>query len=124
MGPGVTFPLALVICLGSLLVALAATLYIRFSGPVATARELKDLRAEVRTLHGQLESVGLRWEQYREGVDGLLEELQATEERVERGRRKTQMAANRLERKNKQPEIDPDSREALVHRARALGHMV
>lgn len=109
----------------ALIGTLLGAVYIRFSGPIATRRLLTDLQNEVQALGASLEDVGTRWLQYRESVDGLLEELQATEERVERGRKRTTRAAARMrEQERKQngdagEDVDEDAQ--LLARARAMG---
>lgn len=83
----------------SVLVSLGMALYVARSGPIASHRLLKDLIDRVHNAEGNVDALALKWQQFREGIDGMLEELESTADRVERGRRRTAQAAARLKRR-------------------------
>lgn len=107
----------------SVFVSLGTALYIARSGPITTRQVLEDLFKAVRETRGGLEDLSLKWVSYREGVDAVLEEIEATSERVERKRRSAAQAAARADRKENAgaPMTPEEERRMLRERARALG---
>lgn len=109
----------------AVLVSLGSVLTIARSGPIATRRYLQHLDERVREAQSVAEDTALRWKSYREGIDAILEEIEQTAARVERGRRKTAQAAARVARAEGGNGEAPPSREAeraqIRARARAAG---
>lgn len=96
-------------CFGAGAGALAGYLIIRRSGPVATAAML----AEVLKLR-------MEWQGWKAGAESVLESVDELSEVVERKRRRV---AARESAQNVR-EDNPNSRAALLARARAQGHPV
>lgn len=116
----VTLSLAALCLLGTI----SAALYIRFSGPIVAKQVLQTLLERVKAVEADLEAVGLRWDRYREEVQGLLEQLTETEQRTERNRRRVAATEQRLKQREGNGEPDLDDHTELRRLARAQGYQV
>ena len=101
---------ALGLAFGGISGALAGYLMLRNAGPIVTARALSEF-----------ERVRADWVAWRQGAEAVLEGMSELEEVIERKRRR--VAARESAEKPKATN-GADGREAVIARARALGHPV
>jgi len=81
---------------------------------------------ELAHLRGELNAVRAEWKAHQKQLDAYLEAYEDLEESVERRRKRSAASRSKMEaiESQAQPELDPNSREAIRARARARGFRV
>jgi len=91
--------------------------------PVQVVRDLKIVDAELQAVRDTQESHLVKLVTWREDMEGVLEAVESTLDRVETKRRSAASSAARIAGKlnGGEPEFDPTNRAHLLTRARQLG---